>query len=43
LQQFNLMNPENISENFDEFHHCKNLKFENLSESSLKLVSPGLI
>ena len=30
------MSQEDISENFDESRHCKNLKFENL-------VSPGLI
>ena len=24
---------EDISENFGESHHCKNLKFENLDES----------
>ena len=37
------MSQEDISENFDDFHHCKNLKFENFGESKLKMVSPGLI
>jgi len=37
------MNPEDISENFSEFHHRKNLKFENFGESQLKLVGSGLI
>jgi hypothetical protein len=38
-----LMSPEDISENFGESHHCKNLKFENFDESQPKMVSPGLI
>jgi len=25
-----------------EFHHCKNLRFENFGKSKLKMVSPGL-
>lgn len=37
------MNPEDTSENFCEFHHCKNKKFENFGKSQLKIVSPGLI
>jgi hypothetical protein len=28
-----LMNTENISENFNEFHHCKNIKFEKFGET----------
>ena len=31
-----LMSPENVSENFGESRHCKNLKFENFDESQLK-------
>ena len=31
------------SEYFGESHHCKNLKFENFSESQLKMVSPEFI
>ena len=27
VYQFHLMSPEDISENFGKFHHCKNLKF----------------
>ena len=26
VKQFILMNPEDVSENFGESHHCKNLK-----------------
>ena len=37
-----LMSPEDISENFGEFHHCSNLKFENFGKSQLKIVSPRL-
>ena len=37
------MSPEDISENFDESHHGKNLKFENVGEFQLKMVSPGLV
>jgi len=37
------MSPEDISENFGESHHCKNQKFENIGESKLKIVSPGLV
>jgi len=37
------MSPKDISKNFDESHHCKNWKFENVDESQLKMVSPGLI
>jgi hypothetical protein len=36
------MSPEAISENFGESHHCKNKKFENIGESELKIVSPGI-
>jgi len=28
-----LMNTENISENFHESHHCKNIKFEKFGET----------
>ena len=35
-----LMSPEQISENFGESHHCKNLKFENFGEFQQKMVSP---
>jgi len=27
------MSPEDISENFGESHHCKNLKLENVGDS----------
>ena len=33
------MSPEDISENFDESHNCKNLKYENFGESQVKMVS----
>jgi len=39
----NLICPEDISENFGESHHCKNLKFENFGDSHLKMASPELI
>ena len=31
------MSQEDISENFDESRHCKNLKFENFGESRTHL------
>jgi hypothetical protein len=34
------MGPENISENFGDSHHCKNLKYENFGESQLKMATP---
>ena len=37
------MSPEDISENVGEFHHCKNLKFENFGEPQLKMMSPELL
>ena len=37
------MSTEDISENFSEFHHSKNIKFYNFGESEMKIVSPGLI
>jgi len=37
------MSPEDISENFDESQHCKNVQFENFGESQLKMASPRLI
>lgn len=43
LQQFILRSPGDISEHFGESHHCKNLNFENSSESQLETVSPGLV
>ena len=33
------MSPENISANFGESHHCKNLKFKNVGESQRKTVT----
>jgi len=33
------MSSEDISENFSESHHCKNLKFEKFGESQLKMAS----
>jgi len=39
LVAFYLINPEDISENFGESCHCKNLNFENFGESQLKMVS----
>jgi len=32
------MSSEDISENFEESYHCKNLKFENFCESQLKML-----
>jgi hypothetical protein len=32
-----------MSENVGEFHHCKNLKFENFGEPQLKMMSPELL
>jgi len=37
------MSPEDTSKNFDEFHHRKDLKFENFVQSQLKMVSLGLV
>ena len=39
------MSPEDISENLGEFHHCKNLKFQNFEEfqMQLKMMRLGLI
>lgn len=34
---FNLTSTEDISENYGEFHHCKNWKFEIIDESQLKI------
>jgi len=36
------MSAEDISEDLGESHHCKNLKFENLGESQLKMASSEL-
>lgn len=33
VQKIFLMNTENISENFHESHHCKNIKFEKFGET----------
>ena len=42
LEHFNLMSPEDISDDFGMSHHSRNLKFEHFGESYLKLMSPGL-
>jgi hypothetical protein len=42
LWQFNVMNPEDISETLGESHQLENLKFENFGKSQLQMVSPEL-
>jgi hypothetical protein len=37
------MSLEDISENFGESHHFKNLIFENFGESQMKMMSSGLV
>lgn len=37
LQQFNLMSLEDIAETFGKSYHYKNLKFENVGKSQLKM------
>jgi len=37
------MSREDISENFGESHHYKNLNIESFGESKLKIVNSGLI
>lgn len=37
-----LLVQEDVSENFNESYHCKNLKFEIFGAFQLKMVSPGL-
>ena len=37
------MKPEDISEIFGGFYHCKNKKIEHFGESQLKMASSGLI
>lgn len=44
LLQFILNSPENISANFgDGLPHCKNLQFENVGESQLKMMSLRIV
>jgi len=35
------MSQEDISDDFCESHHCKDVKFENFGGSQLKMVSPS--
>ena len=42
LWQFNVTNPEDISETLGESHQLENLKFENFGKSQLQMVSPEL-